>query len=249
MVTLSIITVTYNCQTDIEKTIKSVCSQTFSSFEYIIIDGASSDRTCEIISQYRNRLSYFISEKDDGIYYAMNKGIEVAKGEWILFINAGDVFPKDDVLERFFSFDLSDSGVCFGDSYNMINGHCFYNIANNPFYLNAKRIKGMGFSHQSVFVRSAIIKSHRFDTSFRCCADYYMMKMLYQEGVKFIHIPVPVVVCDNENGFSAQNRLLQFKEEAKICDADKSLLFFALYGKRYIRLLLKKWARRLRLME
>jgi glycosyltransferase involved in cell wall biosynthesis len=89
---VSIITVVFNGEQSIESTIKSVVGQTFDLFEYLVIDGASTDRTVAIIDQYRDRIDYFVSEHDKGIYDAMNKGVAVAKGEWIIFMNSGDEF-------------------------------------------------------------------------------------------------------------------------------------------------------------
>lgn len=87
---ICIITVCYNAQKDIEKTVLSVLGQTYPNYEYIVIDGGSTDGTIDIIRRYKNRLACFVSEPDDGIYDAMNKGIMAATGEWINFINAGD---------------------------------------------------------------------------------------------------------------------------------------------------------------
>lgn len=89
---ISIITVVYNGISEIEKTIQSVLNQTYPNIEYIIIDGGSTDGTIDIIKKYQGQLAYWVSEPDEGIYYAMNKGIQKATGEWIHFRNCGDYF-------------------------------------------------------------------------------------------------------------------------------------------------------------
>ena len=99
---ISIITVVFNGEKYLEETIQSVINQTYSNVEYIIIDGGSSDGTLDIIKKYEERIDYWVSEKDKGIYDAMNKGIDVASGEWINFMNAGDGFYADDVLDKIF---------------------------------------------------------------------------------------------------------------------------------------------------
>lgn len=100
----TIVTVSYNCCSLIEKTIKSVLQQDYHDTEYIIIDGESTDGTVEIIKKYAQHLAFWCSEPDGGIYQGMNKGISHAKGEWILFLNAGDVFAETNVLTKVLPF-------------------------------------------------------------------------------------------------------------------------------------------------
>ena len=96
----SIVTVSYNAVATIESTILSVINQTYSNVEYIIIDGGSTDGTVDIIKKYQDKISYWISEPDQGIYDAMNKGLKIASGEWINFMNSGDSFVHTEVLEN-----------------------------------------------------------------------------------------------------------------------------------------------------
>jgi glycosyltransferase involved in cell wall biosynthesis len=106
---LSIITICFNACNQIERTITSVINQTYDDFEYIIIDGGSKDGTVELINKYRNSISTFISEPDKGIYDAMNKGIKLAKGEWVCMMNAGDVFTNHDVLKNVFDEHIGNN--------------------------------------------------------------------------------------------------------------------------------------------
>lgn len=103
---LSIITICYNCASDLERTIKSVLIQTYSTIEYIIVDGGSTDRTPQILDKYKDRIEYIISEPDDGIYDALNKGIIRATGEWILCLNAGDVLRNSHIITDVFSNEI-----------------------------------------------------------------------------------------------------------------------------------------------
>lgn len=103
---ISVVTVCYNAADTIEKTMLSVLNQTYHDIEYIIIDGGSTDGTVEIIRKYADRIAYWVSEPDKGIYDAMNKGIKVATGEWINFMNAGDEFVDEGVIEKLFRIGL-----------------------------------------------------------------------------------------------------------------------------------------------
>lgn len=115
---ISIITVCYNAEFEVERTIKSVLNQTYSDFEYVIIDGASSDSTMQIIKRYGDRIQQVVSESDKGIYDAMNKGVRMVNGEWIIMMNAGDVFASVDVLEKIFSSHIpADIDFIYSNSY------------------------------------------------------------------------------------------------------------------------------------
>lgn len=120
-VKLSIITINLNDWQGLEKTIKSVVSQTFKDYQFIVIDGASSDGSVNIIRKYKAGIHHWISEPDRGIYNAMNKGIRVAKGEYCFFLNAGDIFASDTVLQDMLGDDLHDSFIC-GDYIREKNG-------------------------------------------------------------------------------------------------------------------------------
>ena len=111
---LSIITVCLNSSISIERTIRSVINQSFQNYEYLIIDGGSNDGTIAIIQKYLNKISYFKSEPDNGIYNALNKGIKASKGEYLFFLNSGDIIYNLYTLER--AIDLSlNSDICYGD--------------------------------------------------------------------------------------------------------------------------------------
>ena len=106
---ISIVTVTYNCKDTVEKTIQNVLKQTYPNIEYIVIDGNSTDGTKEIIERYADRLAYWVSEPDKGIFDAMNKAIRIATGEWILFLNSGDYFIKPTIIDEVFKW-YNDNG-------------------------------------------------------------------------------------------------------------------------------------------
>ena len=104
---VSVVTVCYNAIGGIEKTISSVLGQSFPEMEYIVIDGGSQDGTAEVIRQYADRIDYFVSEPDGGIYPAMNKGLKHATGRWVNFMNSGDLFASSHVLSDLFGKHLT----------------------------------------------------------------------------------------------------------------------------------------------
>ena len=215
---VTIVTVVYNSVKTIESTIKSVLSQTYENIEYICIDGDSTDGTKEIIQKYSSQISKIISEKDDGIYYAMNKGINLAHGEWINFMNSGDTFADKSVIENIFKGNLIKSGtnVIFGDSNILTKAGLFYQKCNNPFYKSKQLVKGKGFSHQSVFVRVELAKKYHFDLEFEIAADYKMLYSIYQNHGGFLYINRAIANYEVENGFSKKRQIRAWMEDAKI---------------------------------
>lgn len=221
---ISIITVNYNNAKDLEKTINSVISQTFHNYEFIIIDGGSSDNSTEVIRKNRQYITFWVSEKDEGIYNAMNKGLRHATGKWTFFLNSGDVFASKDVLQSI-NFEVDDEvGAIYGrykyyDRYDKLQ----LNEVNNAFTIKKSRYRSMGFSHQSVFVRTELAKKYMFDESYKLCADYNMMMQIYKAGYKFVRDETIIAICDGRGGASYQNRRLQDLEQARVCGCDKNL--------------------------
>lgn len=186
---ISIVTVVFNGEEFLEETIKSVLSQTYNNVEYIIIDGGSTDATLEIIKKYEDHIDYWVSEKDGGIYDAMNKGIDHVSGEWINFMNAGDTFYNDTVLENIFSKNnFKDIDVVYGD--------------HKVIYPKRTRIakagdinelwKGSQFCHQSAFVSAKTHKVNKFNLSNRIGADFEFFYSLYKNKHSFKYVNIVV---------------------------------------------------------
>ena len=177
---VSVITVVYNSETLIEKTILSVLEQTYFNIEFIIIDGFSSDKTIEIIKKYNNQIAYWMSEKDSGLYDAMNKGLSYATGEYVWFINSGDKIYADEVLETIFEIEGADADIYYGET--MMIGSTDEEIGlrrlSTPEELSWKSFrKGMLVSHQSIIVRKSI--APLFETQYRFSADFdWVLKCL-----------------------------------------------------------------------
>ena len=182
---ISVITVVLNGEDTIERTIKSVLSQNYPDIEYIVIDGGSTDGTVEIIKKYADKISYWISEDDDGLYFAMNKGLRRAKGNYVYFLNSGDCFLNG-AVRRVFSLpeiDKTDVICC-----NVVNKNGIeWPKPFESFYWR------MAAGHQMVFVKRNI--HGEFDTNYKFAADYKLIYGLYKEGRVFSYVPVEITFC------------------------------------------------------
>lgn len=185
---VTIITVCRNHAKELEKTIQSVENQTWQKKEYIVIDGASTDETLEVIQQHGDSITQWISEPDQGIYDAMNKGIRLAQGQWVIFMNAGDTFASTDTLQRVFQ-ESQEADVIYGDVIKWEH----VKKAEPPH--NAHR---MFFCHQSAFVKTSCLREFPFDTRHRMSADFKQIKQLYLSGKSFRQLDFPVAVFDTQ---------------------------------------------------
>lgn len=234
---ISIITVTYNCCEDIESTMLSVFEQDYHAIEYIIIDGASTDGTVSLIEKHRDKVDYFVSEPDKGLYYAMNKGIAAATGDWIYILNSGCQLHDPHAISRVFENNLKNYDAVFGYTYEKHEKRYRRNFT--PFYCQSGRFKVPGYSHQALFVRREKCLKYLFDTTFRCCADFNQAMSLYNEGSIFHSLDLPIAKTD-ASVFSANNRLLQFKETAIINKIENSYFYRIIYMRFFVRYILKK---------
>jgi glycosyltransferase involved in cell wall biosynthesis len=185
---VTVVTVTYNAEEFLERTIKSVIEQDYENIEYIIIDGGSTDRTVEIIRKYEKYISYWISEPDEGIYDAMNKGIDVATGEWINFMNAGDSFSDNNVISKIF-FLKNLNSIIYGDYYLVSeSGNCSYQNAKLLYEIQ----KHMISPHQSFFIEISLMKKDRFSKEYKIASDYDFLLKCYKAGIKFMYLKLPI---------------------------------------------------------
>lgn len=206
---LSIITIVYNDYQNIEKTILSVINQTYKNIEYIIIDGGSSDGTIDVIKKYENKISYWISESDKGIYDAMNKGIDQATGKWINFMNAGDTFYDDSVLSYIFSQNIADI-------YSIVYGKTLFIYDTMSQIVMKSNNKYMPACHQSIFVRTEDMKNNKFDLKYKIAADYNYFHALFFRNPNYLFVDCIISKYDAVNGISSKNRNICFKEISNI---------------------------------
>lgn len=167
---LSIVTINRNNAAGLRKTIDSVVSQTFKDFEYIVIDGASTDESVEIIESYSDNITYWLSEPDTGIYNAMNKGIMRAKGEYVLFLNSGDFLLDDNTIANVFACHCVADILCARCNVSD-NGQIVW-TSNPPDKVTFGTLYYVGLAHQSTFIsRTLFDKYGYYDESFRYNAD------------------------------------------------------------------------------
>ena len=211
---ISVVTVCFNAVNNLENTILSVLGQTYSNIEYIIIDGGSSDGTVDILKKYSDRLSYWISEPDKGIYDAMNKGINVATGDWINFMNAGDTFCASKTLETVAKkLDIDNSAdIVYG------NTVCIYEWGKKKQLPQPliNILHNMVFVHQSSFIRTNILKEAHYSTDYKIAGDYHFFYNQYKKNKKFQYIPIDIAEYDHVNGVSSIFAAKAKEEKAKI---------------------------------
>ena len=226
---VSVITVSYNAVSVIERTILSVISQNYSNIEYILIDGGSVDGTVDVIRSYQDQISYWISESDEGIYDAMNKGILRSRGKWINFMNAGDTFSDISVLDKIFSQKINENvGIIYGNTALFKNGVFVEPFENKPFWLSFMPFRGKGICHQSMFVKSDLAKRMMFDTSYRICSDYDMCYKIYQRGYDFLFADIVISHYD-VTGISCNNPILVLEENGRILKCRNNILYMLFY--------------------
>lgn len=223
----TIVTVVYNDREGLIETMSSVLSQSFPNMEYIVIDGGSNDGTIDIIKGYEDKLAYWVSEPDKGVYDAMNKGIAVARGEYVNFMNARDVFYEREVLERVASQINGGEDVVFGNMAVELGGMIYEGKA-TPFYEHMPLHHDLGFNHQCVFVRTTLAKTHPFDLKYALAADYNMIIALFREGAKFQQINTIIALYDL-GGISQKNKKIHLMETLMIDNPNKKFYNTFLY--------------------
>ncbi|MCR4589521.1 MAG: glycosyltransferase [Lachnospiraceae bacterium] len=203
---ISVITVCYNEEDHIEETIRSVYDQTFTDMEYIVKDGGSDDGTVKLVMDWERRFREkgipftVITGRDDGIYDAMNQAARIAKGEFVNYMNGGDVFLTPDVMERIFSGrDLSGTDLLYGDTVEEEFGELHY-FRKCPELIEER----MPFSHQSVFVRRELLEKYPFRMEYSIAADYDFLLTLHENGYVFKDSGVAVAKV-SKDGTSSLN--------------------------------------------
>lgn len=200
MMKISVVTVCYNAVKSIEETMLSVLNQTYDNIEYIIIDGGSTDGTVDIIKKYSDRLAYWVSEPDKGIYDAMNKGIIAATGDYINFMNAGDSFFKKDTIKYAVQQIRLNSDIVYGDVALNYDGHT---LVQKPMPLE-QIYAYQPFCHQCCFAISQLMKSIKFDSKLRILGDYKFFYSQYNSRRTFQYIPLVIALYNANEGASKE---------------------------------------------
>ena len=185
---LSVITVVYNNVQDVERTVLSVLGQTYDNVEYIIIDGLSTDGTLAVINKYADGISKFISEKDKGIYDAMNKGLDMASGDYVIFMNSGDEFYDAETVAAVFA-TANDADIYYGETEMMASdgqslGQRRHKAPNKFTWKGFKY--GMSISHQAIYIRRVLTEP--YDDKYQLSADIDWIIRAAKKAAKIINV-------------------------------------------------------------
>lgn len=199
---VTVVTVVLNGRDFLERTIQSVLGQTYKNIEYVLIDGGSTDGTTEIIRKYEDRLDYWLSEPDSGIYDAMNKGTKLASGEWIIFMNSGDLFYDNDVVSNVFAEDRGPCDLIYGNVEVNYGGR--YTRIQKALGID-ELWKGMICSHQSVFTRTCLVSTLEFNRVNTISADFELIFRLKHDNRRFVYLDETISTVEAE-GLSNSDR-------------------------------------------
>lgn len=212
-VSLTIITINYNNKAGLIKTFDSIKNQTWKNFEYIVVDGGSTDGGREIIEQ-NSDISQWLSEKDSGVYNAMNKGIRMATGKYIIFMNSGDFFFCNTVLEKVAHQFESETDILYGDSV-YFNDDGYHRIESPPKKITFGFMYSGGINHQAAFIKRQLFTDYfLYNEDYKICADWeFFIVAICLYNVSYKHLEETICYYDF-SGISAkpENLAVYFKE-------------------------------------
>lgn len=198
---VSIVTINWNNKVGLEKTINSVLSQTFTDYEFIVIDGASTDGSDDVIEANKDRIDYWVTESDSGIYNAMNKGIYAAHGEYCYFLNSGDVFASNDVLSDIFKNDVKENFVCgniIWDEKGKLRKDDSYR--NRDWLFSLYDIYSGFLCHQAFLVKREMFDEYGYyDETLRIMSDWkhFMIAIgIHGENVQYVDVDIAIYNTD-----------------------------------------------------
>ncbi len=236
---ISIITVTYNSAETVEQTIQSVLSQDYANLEYIIVDGVSTDDTINIVNRYANKISKIVSEKDQGLYDALNKGIALATGDIIGFIHSDDFYTNKYVISKYAeTFKNSKADAVYSDLYyvDKNNTNKIIRTWKSGNYTENSFLYGWMPPHPTFFVKKNIYQQFgHFNTNFKSAADYeLMLRFIFKHKIKLAYLMEFTVKMrvGGKSNVSLKNRLFANTEDRKAWEINGlNPYFFTLYLK------------------
>jgi len=219
---VSIITSVYNNKATIEDAIKSVLSQTYENIEYIVVDGASSDGTVEVIQKYADKLAAFVSEKDRGIYDGLNKGVDLATGDIVAFLHSDDIYANENVIKEVVElFQTQELDSVYGDLVyvDKVNTSKVFRYWKSGAYAIEKLKRGWMPPHPTFFVKRELYEKYgKFDLSFKIAADYdFMLRVLGKHKISTAYLPKVLykMRVGGASNRSIGNILQKSKEDAR----------------------------------
>lgn len=200
---ISVVTINLNNKEGLKKTIESVINQTrFDLIEYIIIDGGSTDGSVDVINEYSDKISKWVSEKDNGIFNAMNKGIDYITGDYALFLNSGDYFSSLQVIEQI--IDKLDKDIVYGDEYK-VKGTAI-NLSKYPDTLTEHFFKTTALPHQSTFIKTELLKKNKYNEEYKLLGDWLWFRdRVMEDKISYKHI-TDRISCYGLDGISTTQR-------------------------------------------
>ena len=204
MIKFTIITVCYNTSKTIRETIDSVLGQTYQELEYIVVDSKSEDGTVEILQSITDKRLTFISEKDSGIYNAMNKGLKMASGDYLIFLGADDIFYDKDVLKKVAGKLTGSNDVAYGDVM-LKTRQRLYNGAFSRWTWGHRNI-----CHQSIFYPKSVYGRYMYNEKYRSVADWDYNLRLLIDGIKFTYIRETICTFNDSDGLSSSSKDYDF---------------------------------------
>lgn len=197
---LSIITVNLNNRDGLKKTIDSIVAQTYQDFEWIVIDGGSTDGSKELIEENQSHITYWISEPDKGIYNAMNKGLSHVHGEYVNFMNSGDVLYNRTTLEELFNNQLTGD-LIYGDWIEQENKK--YTHYYSPKEATLDFFYSANICHQATFIKSTIMKKYSFNEKYKIVADWEIWIKMLLDGYSMQYVQQTICIFDANDGLSS----------------------------------------------
>lgn len=203
---ISVITINYNNRQGLEETIQSVERQTYKNYEYIVIDGGSTDGSTEVIRQYAEHIDYWVSESDRGVYHAMNKGIEKATGEYLNFMNSGDTFYDENVLQTVSEAEEADilaGRLCLSPKGTVPEQYSLTFPRINTYLLYSTTLP-----HQAAFIKRKLFDGHLYDENLKIVSDWkFFLEAIVFRGCSARILPHVIARYDT-NGISSDHTLL-----------------------------------------
>jgi glycosyltransferase involved in cell wall biosynthesis len=215
---LSVITINYNNASGLRKTLESVTRQTYQDFEYIVIDGGSTDESVAAIEEYADRIHYWISERDNGIYHAMNKGVNASKGEYCAFLNSGDIYIDEHALEKAFVQHVTADIAC-GDLIDE-NG----SIMSAPQDVTMMFLMRGSLAHPSSFTKRSLLQAHPFNEESKILADHeFFMYALVIMNATYQRLDGIISVFDL-SGISTTSKQYSEEEQEILKSTERAIL-------------------------
>jgi len=204
---ISIITVVRNGEKDLESAIKSVVNQSYGHIEYIILDGLSTDGTLDIIRKYEHDIALWKSEADRGIFDAMNKGLDLATGDWVYFLGCDDVLASPTIIEEVVAEMIETDGIYYGNTY-LKKSNQIYTGKVSKWNIALRNI-----SHQAIFYPRSVYKQKKYNLDYKLAADHvYNVELYSRLAAQFVYMPKLISIY-NDLGMSSVNIDHQHKKD------------------------------------